>query len=37
MENLPFNKVEWTPQLKFVADAKFGQNWGALQKFQRSS
>jgi DNA polymerase I-like protein with 3'-5' exonuclease and polymerase domains len=36
MENLPFEKVEWTPQLKFVADAKFGQNWGALQKFQRS-
>ena len=36
MESLPFDKVGWSPQLKFVADAKFGQNWGQLQKFQRS-
>jgi DNA polymerase I-like protein with 3'-5' exonuclease and polymerase domains len=37
MESLPFDKVGWQPQLKFVADAKVGTNWGALQKFQRSS
>jgi DNA polymerase I-like protein with 3'-5' exonuclease and polymerase domains len=36
MENLPFDKVGWTPQLKFVADAKVGKNWGELHKFQRA-
>ena len=36
MENLEFSKVGWTPQLRFVADAKVGPNWGTLQKFQRS-
>jgi len=35
MENLPFEKVNWKPQLTFVADAKVGKNWGTLTKFQR--
>ena len=37
MESLPFEQVGWSPQLKFVADAKVGKNWGELRKFQRSS
>lgn len=35
MENLPFEQVGWKPQLKFVADAKVGKNWGELHKFKR--
>ena len=35
MEQLPFEKVGWNPQLKFVADAKYGKNWGELHKFER--
>lgn len=35
MEALPFEKVGWSPQLTFKADAKVGVNWGTLQKFQR--
>lgn len=33
MESLPFEKVGWSPQLKFVADAKVGKNWGEVKKF----
>jgi DNA polymerase I-like protein with 3'-5' exonuclease and polymerase domains len=36
MENLPFEKVGWNPQLKFAADAKIGPNWGEVKKFKRS-
>jgi DNA polymerase I-like protein with 3'-5' exonuclease and polymerase domains len=36
MENLPFAQVGWSPQLKFLADAKVGPNWGELKKFKRS-
>lgn len=32
MENLPFEKVGWTPQLKFFADVKSGPNMGELHK-----
>lgn len=32
MENLPFHKVGWNPQLKFVADAKVGPNMADLHK-----
>lgn len=32
MENLPFEKVGWKPQLKFVADAKIGRNMADLQE-----
>ncbi len=32
MENLPFEKVGWKPQLKFVADGKFGLNMADLKK-----
>lgn len=35
MENLPFDKVGWKPQLNFAADAKVGQNWGEMKKFER--
>jgi len=35
MENLDFAKVGWEPQLKFLADAKYGPNWGSLKKFER--
>jgi DNA polymerase I-like protein with 3'-5' exonuclease and polymerase domains len=35
MEQLPFHKVGWSPQLTFVADAKVGKNWGELKKFKR--
>lgn len=34
MENLPFDKVGWNPQLKFTADAKFGKNLADLSKFK---
>lgn len=37
MESLPFEKVGWSPQIKFVADAKVGQNWGEMKKFKRPS
>ena len=30
MENLPFAKVGWKPQLKFTADAKIGPSMGSL-------
>jgi DNA polymerase I-like protein with 3'-5' exonuclease and polymerase domains len=33
MENLPFEKVQWNPQLKFVADAKVGPNMADLVPF----
>ncbi len=36
MENLPFEKVGWAPQLKFKADAKVGANWGDLKKYVRT-
>jgi DNA polymerase I-like protein with 3'-5' exonuclease and polymerase domains len=32
MENLPFHLVGWSPQLKFVADAKIGPNMADLDK-----
>jgi len=32
MENLPFEKVNWNPQLKFTADAKVGINMADLKK-----
>lgn len=32
MENLPFDKVGWKPQLKFTADAKIGPNLADLHK-----
>lgn len=35
MENLPFGKVNWSPQVKFTADARIGKNWGELKKFVR--
>ena len=35
MENLPFEKVGWKPQLKFVADAKFGKTMASLQEYER--
>jgi DNA polymerase I-like protein with 3'-5' exonuclease and polymerase domains len=35
MESLDFTKVNWTPQLRFLADAKVGPNWGAVKKYQR--
>jgi DNA polymerase I-like protein with 3'-5' exonuclease and polymerase domains len=35
MENLPFHKVGWQPQLRFLADAKVGPNWGELKKYKR--
>jgi len=34
MENLPFSKVGWTPQLKFLADAKVGTSMGDLSKYK---
>jgi DNA polymerase I-like protein with 3'-5' exonuclease and polymerase domains len=33
-ENLPFEKVGWYPQLKFVADAKIGPNMADLKKYE---
>jgi DNA polymerase I-like protein with 3'-5' exonuclease and polymerase domains len=35
MESLPFEKVGWKPQLKFVADAKIGRNMAELREFDR--
>ncbi|PWT88696.1 MAG: hypothetical protein C5B54_10185 [Acidobacteria bacterium] len=35
MENLPFEKVNWAPPLKFVADAKVGKTLGDLKKYKR--
>lgn len=32
MENLPFEKVGWNPQLKFVTDCKVGKNMAELKK-----
>jgi DNA polymerase I-like protein with 3'-5' exonuclease and polymerase domains len=32
MENLPFERVGWNPQLKFLADAKIGPNMADLDK-----
>lgn len=32
MENLPFEKVGWQPQLKFTADAKIGPNLADLKE-----
>ena len=32
MENLPFEKFGWNPQLKFPADIKIGKNMGELMK-----
>jgi DNA polymerase I-like protein with 3'-5' exonuclease and polymerase domains len=34
-ENLPFEKVGWQPQLKFLADAKIGPNMADLKKYDR--
>lgn len=35
MENLPFHKVGWHPQLQFTADAKIGPDMSALKKWSR--
>jgi hypothetical protein len=32
MENLPFEKVGWTPQLNFPADAKLGPNMADMKE-----
>jgi DNA polymerase I-like protein with 3'-5' exonuclease and polymerase domains len=32
MENLPFEKVFWKPQLKFIADAKLGPNMAEMKE-----
>jgi DNA polymerase I-like protein with 3'-5' exonuclease and polymerase domains len=32
MENLPFHKVGWNPQLKFTADLKLGANMAYMKK-----
>lgn len=37
MENLPFHKVGWNPQLKFIADAKVGQSMGELSEWSKAS
>lgn len=34
MENLPFHKLGWNPQLKFTADAKIGPNMGQLEEIK---
>jgi hypothetical protein len=34
MENLPFHKVGWAPQLKFTADAKIGPNMADLKELK---
>ena len=36
MENLPFHKVGWNPQLKFTADAKIGPSMGELNDYERA-
>ncbi len=35
MENLPFDKVGWNPQLKFIADAKVGPNMADLKDLKK--
>lgn len=35
MENLPFEKVGWKPQLTFTADAKFGKTMADLKEYDR--
>lgn len=35
MEQLPFEKVGWKPQLKFIADAKVGKDMASLSDFER--
>ena len=32
MENLPFEKLGWKPQLKFTVDCEIGPNLGAMKK-----
>lgn len=34
MQNLPFERVGWKPQLQFTADAKVGKNMADLQKWK---
>lgn len=34
MENLPFHKVGWVPQLQFTADAKIGPSMGELEEYE---
>lgn len=34
MENLPFERIGWAPQLKFTADAKVGPNMADLKKLK---
>jgi DNA polymerase I-like protein with 3'-5' exonuclease and polymerase domains len=34
MENLPFEQVGWTPQLRFTVDTEIGPNLGELKKFK---
>ncbi len=34
MQNLPFNKVGWNPQLQFTADAKYGYNLADMKKLK---
>jgi len=35
MENLPFEKLGWKPQLKFIADTKVGKNMGDLYDLKK--
>ncbi|MEG1728776.1 MAG: DNA polymerase [Bacteroidaceae bacterium] len=37
MENLPFHKVGWKPQLQFTADAKIGPSMGELEEYKKSA
>jgi DNA polymerase I-like protein with 3'-5' exonuclease and polymerase domains len=34
MENLPFKKIGWDPQLKFIADAKLGTDMAHLEEVE---
>lgn len=34
MENLPFEKLGWKPQLQFIADAKIGKSMGELSDLE---
>jgi DNA polymerase I-like protein with 3'-5' exonuclease and polymerase domains len=34
MQNLPFHKVGWQPQLQFIADAKLGYNMAELKELK---
>lgn len=36
MQNLPFHKVGWAPQLEFIADAKLGRDMAHLDKVKFS-